>query len=165
MKNRSMLRRLLLAGLSLFLIAGTGFAQTGSAGHAGNTLQSSKKITVGNAELKRFATALNDVHAIQVDFQKSFQNAVTQSPLSQKRFLQLFRSERTTHKLPADVTSKEKRQYQNLIQTVLKMEQNARTKMVAAVQKDGMKVSRFDTIIRAVNSDPKLAGRLRKIRK
>lgn len=165
MNNSSILRRVIVAGFCLILTAGFAFAQSTGGAPGGPSVQSSKPITVGNAELKRFATTLQDVQTIQVGFRKGFQKAVTKSPLGQKRFLQIYKAERTAHKLPANVSSTQAKQYHDLVTKVLGMERHAQQKMVATVKKDGFTVSRFDAIVRAVHNDPKLAKRLKGIRK
>lgn len=155
-------RRILLAFLTLLVVAGTAVAQSGPVKIAPKTAP--KKITVQDPELKRFASTLKDVHVIQVGFQKDFQKAVTKSPLSQKRFMQIYRTERSTHKMPKNLTSAEAKQYQQLVRAVVSMERTAEKNMISTVKKDGFTVSRFDAIVRAVHSDPKLASRLKKLR-
>lgn len=165
MHNSSILRRFIVAGLCLLLTAGFAFAQTKGGAPSGKSVQSPKSITVGHAELKRFASTLNDVNTIQVGFRKGFQQAVTKSPLGQQEFLQIFKAERTTHKLPPNLSATQKKQYHDLVSKVLVMERQAQQKMVAMVKKDGFTVSRFDAIVRAIHTDPTLAKRLSKIRK
>lgn len=165
MNNCSILRRVSMAVFCLLLTAGFAFAQSKGGAPSGKSVQSSKPITVGDAELKRFASTLQDVHAIQVGFRKGFRKAVTASPLGQKEFLRIYRTERTTHNLPSDVGSKKAKQYHDLVTKVLGMERSAQKKMVATVKQDGFTVSRFDAIVRAIHNDPKLAKRLTTIRK
>lgn len=163
MDNRAFFRTIAVAMIALFAVAGTLAAQSSSGAPGGTSVQPKKAVKVGDPELKRFAGALKDVHLIQVDFQSSFTKAITSSPLGQKEFFKIYQSERSTHKLPADVSPTERQQYKTLINQVVQMEQKARTKMIAAVKKDGFKLARFDELVRAVNSDPKLAKRLRKV--
>jgi len=165
MMKRSLFRRVVLAGLALMLVSGLAVAQTGGNSPSGKSLKSAKHLKVGDAELKRFASTLNDVHVIQVGFQKGFQQAVTSSALGQKQFLNIYRSERRTKKLPTNLTPAQKRQYHQLMTKVVGMERQAQKRMVAIVKKDGFTVSRFDAIIQAVHSDPSLASRLKKVRK
>lgn len=165
MNKRTLFSAVVLAIVAFFFITGTLYAQNGHAGTKRFAAPSHKPIKVGNAELKRFATALKDVHGIQVGFQKNFQHAISKSPLTQKEFMKIYQSERSSHKYPSHLSSSKKQQYQTLIHHVLKIEKGARSKMIAAVKKDGLKVSRFDQIVRAVHSNPKLAKRLKKLRK
>lgn len=157
-------RAIVVSILSLLFVTATLSAQSTHAPSAGKIAPAHKAVSVGNAELKRFAGALKDVQVIQVGFQMSFKKAVTKSPLSQKEFFRLYQSERLKQKLPADVSSSERKEYQTLVREVLKMEQQARLQMVAVVKKDGFKVARFNEIIRAVHTDPALAKRLKSMR-
>jgi lipocalin len=158
-------RRVALAALLSLTVSLALSAQSTGGSAAANKAPSTKPITVQDSELKRFASTLNDVHSLQVDFQKSFQKAVTSSPLGQTQFLNIYRTERTAHKLPPNLSTAQKRQYQQLVSTVVAIERNAEKEMVATVKKDGFTVSRFDEIVRAVHTDTTLADRLQKVRK
>lgn len=162
MNNSAPFRTIAVSILALLLVAGTLAAQSTGSTSGGNAAPAHKAFSVDNAELKRFAGALKDVHVIQIGFQESFQKAVTKSPLSQKEFFRLYQSERTTHALPSNASSTERKEYRTLLNAVLKMEQDARLQMVAVVKKDGFKVARFNEIVRAVHTDPALAKRLAK---
>lgn len=164
MINRILLRAAMLSVLAMVAVAGTLHAQSAPSAPAGPKV-AAPTIKVGNTELKRFAGALKDVQAIQRDFQKSFQKAVTKSSLSRSEITKILQSERSAHKLPSNLSSNERQHYQAFVNKVVHLEQMARGQMVAVVQKDGFKVARFDAIVRAVNSDPTLAKRLEKMRK
>lgn len=164
MDHRAPFRAITVSILTLLFVAGTLSAQNSGAPTGGQISPSHKSVSVGNAELKRFAGALKDVQVIQIGFQKSFQSAVTKSPLSAKEFFRIYQAERSTHKLPSNLSSNERKEYRTLVNAVLKMEQQARLQMIAVVKKDGFKVARFDEIVRAVNTDPVLAKRFKKVR-
>lgn len=157
-------RTIVVSILALLFVTTTLSAQSTGAPSGGKTAPAHKAVNVGNAELKRFVGALKDVHGIQIGFQKSFQQALTKSSLSQEEFFRIYQSERSTHKLPSNVSSSEQKEYQRLVREVLKMEQQTRLQMIAAVKKDGFEVARFDEIVRAVNTDPALAKRLKSMR-
>ena len=157
-------RRILLTVVALISISATTYAQSSSGSPEPSSPPNIHKINVQDAELKKFASALKDVHQIQVGFQSDFQKAITGSPLSRKQFIAIFRIERSTHKLPAKLSGTQKQEYQKLVTTVVGIERSAERQMADTVKKGGLSVSRFDTIVRAVHSDPALASRLQKIR-
>lgn len=147
--------RALTIGLALvFLASAYTFAQAKSV-----PPPNAPTVQVDHHELKRFVAAWKSVQTVQRRLTKSVDTDISKSPLSTKRFYQIYNSQRTGTKIQPKVTATEQHEYQALSHQIQSIQRLAEQEMVKAVRGDGFKVTRFNQIALALQSDSKLYKR------
>ena len=119
------------------------------------------QVEVGSAELDQFAEAMNQVQEIQIDSQSRIENQITESELDQQRFQEIHSASINPQiELPDDVSEAEQAAYDELLEQLVEVEQEAQGEMQTAVQDAGLDVQRFNEIATAIQQDDELWQRL-----
>ncbi|ARV58106.1 hypothetical protein BZZ01_05180 [Nostocales cyanobacterium HT-58-2] len=119
---------------------------------------------VSPEELKKFASTIKQLIVIEQGANQEMTQVVGQSGLSQERFMEIHRSQRNPSSQPTKtVTPQEKQQYDKAFSRLGQIQQQAESKMQQVVQKEGLKVERFNQIEAAVRQDPALQKKVREM--
>ena len=144
----------LVFGLVLF--AGTAFAQGQM-----QQQQSSAADSVTNSELKKFASVMMDFQQLRRQSMKEVQSMLSDKDMGMQRFQAILMSQRNPNSPDTlNVTSQEKKTVQNIQQ---KMQKQSQQKMQKAFQDNGLNRQRFQAIQRAIQSNPTVKKRFRKM--
>lgn len=147
--------RTLTIGLVLvFSASAMSFAQTKSP-----SPPKAPAVQVNHHELLRFVTAWNTVQKVQHRLAKSINADISKSSLPPARFDQIYNSKLSGAKVRPKLTNQEQQEYQALSHEIHGMQRLAEQEMVRAVRSDGLKISRFNQIALAIQSDSKLKKR------
>jgi hypothetical protein len=157
-----MLVALLFLG-SVGVVAQTG-AGNESADNQAPEAQSSQQQTndFSDKELKKFAQVMKNIQKIQKESNKEVESAFSESSLSKKRFNELYSARQQGGKKKADnETEAETKAFNKLSKKIRTIQQSNQKKMIAIVQEHDMTVKKFNTIVKALRSNPELSKRVR----
>ncbi|MBW4632650.1 MAG: DUF4168 domain-containing protein [Iphinoe sp. HA4291-MV1] len=119
---------------------------------------------VSPEELQKFASSLKQLIVIEQGANQQITQIISQSGLSQQRFLEVYKSQRNPSEKPKQaVTSKEKQQFDKAFTNLRSIQQEANTKMQQVLQKEGLPPERFNQIEAAVRQDPALQQKVREM--
>jgi cell division protein FtsX len=149
----------ILFAVSMLLTTGFVFAANNTSNSVARS--GSSHIKIDNTELKKFSVALHDVDKIAATFRGVVHTRISKSPLSQKRFFQIYNAQRSGKNPTPKVTGKESKEYKSLAQELNNLQRSSQQSMVKKVKEDGFTVARFNQIIKALHSDPSLVKRLK----
>jgi hypothetical protein len=89
---------------------------------------------------------------------------IGQSGLSQPRFLEIYKAQRSPSAQPTKaVTSQEKQQFDKAFTSLRSIQQKANTEMQQVLQKEGLQPESFNKIEAAVRQDPQLQQKVRQM--
>jgi hypothetical protein len=115
-------------------------------------------------ELQKFARSLKQLLVIEQGANQQIVQLIGQSGLSQPRFLEIYKAQRTPSAQPTKaVTSQEKQQFDKAFTSLRSIQQEANTKMQQVLQKEGLNPESFNKIEAAVRQDPALQQKVREI--
>ena len=119
------------------------------------------QVEVDSNELDQFAGAMNEVQEIQIDSQSQIEAQIEDSELDQQRFQEIHSASINPQvEAPEDISDVEQSEYDNLLDELVEVEQEAQQEMQAAVQDAGLDVERFNEIATAIQQDDELWQRL-----
>lgn len=137
-----------------------GASRKGGRPGAGSSM---KQVDVSDKELQNFYELSQEVMPIQKKFQKDQRKKVEDSEMSMKRYRQILMAQR--QKKDPGMSQKEKGQMQEIQKKQREMMKKMRQEVRKVVEnKEGMAWDRFNTIAKAINSDPQLKKRFDKLR-
>ena len=115
-------------------------------------------------ELQKFARSLKQLLVIEQGANQQIVQLIGQSGLSQPRFLEIYKAQRTPSAQPTKaVTSQEKQQFDKAFTSLRSIQQEANTKMQQVLQKEGLNPESFNKIEAAVRQDPALQQKVREM--
>lgn len=115
-------------------------------------------------ELQKFARSLKQLLVIEQGANQQIVQLIGQSGLSQPRFLEIYKAQRSPSAQPTKaVTSQEKQQFDKAFTSLRSIQQEANTKMQQVLQKEGLNPESFNKIEAAVRQDPALQQKVREI--
>lgn len=143
--------------LGFLLVAGSVFAQ-------GQKMESSKADKISDKELQKFANVTSDVQKVNKDSQIKMDSLLADKEMDRKRFQKIMMSKRNPKMADSvKVTKKEEKTMKEIQPELMKMQQKTRKEMMNSMKENDLKPKRFQTIMRAVQTDPAVAKRFRKI--
>lgn len=143
--------------LGVLLVAGSVFAQ-------GQQIQPEQPDSITNDELERFANVTNEVQKINQKSQQKVQSMLEDKDMDMQRFQQIMMSKRNPQMADSiEVTEEEQKTIEEIQPELMKMQQDSRQKMMAAMQENELKPQRFQAILRAIQSDQDVAKRFQQI--
>lgn len=143
--------------LGFFLVAGSVFAQ-------GQQMQPQQPDSISDEELESFAHVTNEVQKINQESQKKVQSMLEDKDMDMQRFQVIMQSQQNPKMADSvNVTEEEQKTIDEMEPKLMKMQQNSRQKMMDAMQENDLNPKRFQTIMRAVQSDQAVAQRFQKI--
>jgi uncharacterized protein YdeI (BOF family) len=158
----------ILFALVFALAAAPVFAQNqgqnqGSDQSQGPTMQPQQQsdIEVDEAELKKFAKAMQEIQQIQQDSNKKIEKAFSDSSMSKKRFNELYQARQSQGKSKAEgETDKETTEYKAMVKQIKAIQSTSQQKMVKAVKNHDLSVQRFNQLVKAIRTDQQLSKRV-----
>ncbi len=153
-----LMQQLLVSIISAFVIAIVPIASAAAQAPApAQTLE----IEVSEVELNRFANAISAVQEIQLRAQERIEVQIGDSKLEERRFQEIHSAALNPQiAMPADLNDLEQQAYQDLLETIVRLEQEAQSDMQSALQSEGLELNRFNKIATAVQQDPELFSEL-----
>ncbi len=124
--------------------------------------QQQQKVDVSDVELEKFATAFQQVRSITMEAQQEMAGVVTNEGLEIQRFNEIHES---TLNPEAEVaaTAEEKKKHQKIVANLETMQAGVQVKLEKAVQDQGITPARYEQIAMALQNDPELQERVKKI--
>ncbi|MFP4298651.1 MAG: DUF4168 domain-containing protein [Spirulinaceae cyanobacterium] len=112
---------------------------------------------VNEEDLQRFVVAMTQVQTIQQDAESQMLEAVEEQGLTVERFNTLAQVQQNPEtQAEVNVSPEEDRQFQQAIQEITTIRQEAENEMEAAVQREGLEVEEFNEIALVVQQNPSL---------
>jgi hypothetical protein len=159
--RRGPVARAVVFALAIALIAAPGLLAQSSGGGTGSS--GGQQSSVSESELESFVAALQDVQSIRQDMADDTQQAVSDSPLEQQRFEELYRSQQGGQEPSQAPSNAESEQFQELMAQIQQIQQQSNEQMVEAVQDEGLSVQRFNQIAQAIQQDQQLQEQFREM--
>ena len=114
---------------------------------------------VSDKEIKTFASAFQQVQALDQKAQQDMVKAVQDEGLSVERYNEMLQSEEDPTK-DAKPTDEEKSQFENINQKIGAIQQKAQQSMQNKIQDEGLTVKRYQEIAFAIQNSPALQEKL-----
>ncbi|USR91737.1 DUF4168 domain-containing protein [Phormidium yuhuli AB48] len=159
-----MLKQLLagstLMGLLLFGGASTVNAQQAPAPQPGG-MQETPQMDVSESDLERFAIAIQQIQAIERQAQAQMIEVIEAQGLTIDRFNEIAQSQQDPEmQAQVDVSNEEAQTFEQAVERISGIRQEAEMEMETAVQQEGLDVQEFNMISQAVQQDPSLQQRV-----
>lgn len=117
---------------------------------------------ISSEELQKFARTIKQLIAIEQGANQQMGEVLSKSGLPQERFVEIHKSQRDPSAKPATAISPdEKKKYENAIASLRQIQQKAEVNMQNVLQKEGLKLERFNQIEAVVRQDPTLQQKVR----
>lgn len=126
--------------------------------------QPAAEIEVSDDELKKFLDASSVVQQIQMESQQEMVAIVEEEGLAVETFNQIAQARQTGQ--PDDdinVTSEDLDKFDQASETITEMEQDLESKLMSAIEDEGMEPERFMAINMALQQDPSLQQRIQEM--
>jgi inhibitor of KinA sporulation pathway (predicted exonuclease) len=146
--------------LGFLLIAGSAFAQ----GQQMQQQQSAQPDSITDEELEKFAMVTNELQKVQEESQKQVQAMLSDKEMDMQRFQQIMMSRQNPNMGDSvEVTEQEEKTMKEIQPKLQKMQQQSRKEMMGIMQENGLQPQRFQAISRALQSNPEVMKRFKKI--
>ena len=140
--------------LGFLLMAGSVFAQ-------GNPMQQkmqqAQADSITNEDLKKFASVTSDVNE-KIDAE--IVSLLADKEMDPQRFQEIMMKQRNPRSDSADVTDQEQKTIDEVQPKLMKVQQK---EIMNAMEKNGLQPQRFQAIVKALQSNPEVVKRYRKI--
>ncbi len=140
--------------LGFLLMAGSVFAQ-------GNPMQQkmqqAQADSITNEDLKKFAAVTSDVNE-KIDAE--IVSLLADKEMDPQRFQEIMMKQRNPRSDSADVTEQEQKTIDEVQPKLMKVQQK---EIMNAMEKNGLQPQRFQAIVKALQSNPEVVKRYRKI--
>jgi hypothetical protein len=143
--------------LGFLLLAGSALAQ-------GQQMQSAQPDSITDKDLEKTVAVLQERQKIQRQSMKKLQTMLADKELGMRRFQQIMMSRQNPKMADSiKVTPKEQKIMKQIQPKLQKMQQQSQKQMISAMKQNGLNPQRFQSIMQAVQSDPALMKRFKKI--
>lgn len=144
--------------LGFLLIAGSVFAQ-------GQQMQQpAQPDSITDEELEKFAMVTNELQQVQRESQKKVQDMLSDKEMDMQRFQQIMMSRQNPNMGDSiEVTEQEEETMKEIEPKLQKMQQQSRQEMMGIMQEEGLQPQRFQAISQALQQDPEMMKRFKKI--
>lgn len=144
--------------LGFLLIAGSVFAQ------GQQMQQTAQPDSITDEELEKFAMVTSELQKIQQESQKEVQAMLSDKDMDMQRFQQIMMSRQNPNMSDSlEVTAQEEKTMKEIQPKLQKMQQESRKKMMSIMQENGLQPQRFQAISRALQQNPEVMKRFKKI--
>lgn len=145
--------------LALFVTATVVFSQDG------RQQKTATPDSVSDKELEQFANVADSARSIQQEVESKVQTLVEDEGMKFTRFQQIMMSKQDPD-APGQVkaTKKEEETIQKIQPQLMQINQQAQQQFVQVIQDEGLSTQRFQEIMRAIQTDPRLQQRLEEVR-
>lgn len=123
------------------------------------------EIEVSDQELQQFASAMEEVNAIQENARNDMRVAVEESGLTIESYNQIVKEMKNAQTM-ADVSASEEEveKVQDVADSISVIQTTMQQEMQEALQDEDLTQERFQAILQAVQSDPQLQQRMQEVR-
>ena len=119
---------------------------------------------VSQEELQKFANAVKKLQPLQQNAQKQVSQAIVAQKLTEERFGEIYQSRRNPQAQPTKkITSEENKKFEQANAQIEKIQETTQSKMVEAVQAEGLDKEQFNRIFLAVRQNPQLLQQVQKM--
>lgn len=157
-------KKLVITLICTFMAAGSLFAQGQQQPQMPPQQQRPELPTssdVSDAELTKLGDAAEALEPIQMETQEKVKTAVEEEDLSFERFQQMMMAMQNPQMAQqVNITEEERSIIQTLQPTLMQIQTEARQKMSATIQDNGLTMQRYQQIIMGAQQDPELMARV-----
>lgn len=151
------LQRTAASVLGFLLIAGSVFAQ-------GQQMQTAQPDSITDEEIEKFAEIANEIQKIQQESQKQVQTMLSDKDMNMQRFQQIMMSRQNPNMGDSiEVTDQEEATMKEIQPKLQKMQNQSRQQIMSTMKEEGLQPQRFQAISRAVQTNPNVMKRFKKI--
>ncbi len=123
--------------------------------------QQKKADQFNDEELKTFVRAMNDIQEVQMASNEKIKDAFSDSSMSEERFSSIYSARQQGESKKAEgETEVETEEFNELVNQIQTIQQDSQQKMVKIVREKGMTVEKFNSIVKALQSNPQLGERI-----
>lgn len=115
----------------------------------------STEVNVNSQELEKFAAAMAEMRAIQIESRDEISAAIDEEGLSKQRFREILQAQRNPE-VETDASEAEMAKFESATQQLAQIQRNTQSQMKDAVVAQGLEVTRFQQILQAVRQNPEL---------
>lgn len=157
----STLMGLLLFGGASTVRAQQGQPQPGQPQPQPGEMQQPRQMDVSESDLERFAVAIQQIQAIEQQAQAQMIEVIESQGLTIERFNEIAQSQQDpSMQGQVDVSGEEAEIFDQAVERISGIRQEAEMEMESAVQQEGLDVEEFNLISQAVQQDPSLQQRV-----
>ncbi len=144
--------------LGFFLIAGAAFSQ------GQQMQQNSQADSVTDEQLKKFAAVNQAMQKIRQSSSQQVQSLLSDKEMTMQRFQQIMMS-RQNPQAPDSLapTKKEQKTMKQIQPKLNKIQKKSKSQMMGAMKENGLNQQQFQSILRAIQSNPEVMKRFQKI--
>lgn len=157
------------AGLLIFLSLSTPTLAESSALVAQAQVQPSQEsqaepsqIEVSDQELEKFAVVIQELRSIRMESRDEMSQALQEIGLSPELFREILQAKQDPE-AESDASDEELQKFDSATQELAQIQKETQSDMQAAVESQGLKVSRFQEILSAVREQPDLQKQVQQI--
>jgi hypothetical protein len=145
--------------LGFFLIAGAAFSQVKQMQQ-----QQAQPDSVTDEQLKKFAAVNQELQKIRQSSSQKVQSMLADKEMNMQRFQQIMMSQQNPQAPDSLAPTQQEQETMKEIQPKLnKIQKNSRSQMMGAMKENGLNQQQFQTILRAIQSNPAVMKRFQKI--
>ncbi len=124
-------------------------------------MQQPRQMDVSEADLERFAVAIQQIQAIEQQAQAQMIEVIESQGLTIERFNEIAQSQQDpSMQAEVEVSGEEVEIFDQAVERISGIRQEAEMEMETAVQQEGLDVEEFNLISQAVQQDPSLQQRV-----
>lgn len=120
------------------------------------------KKEISDKEIEQFASAVQEVAAINQQTQQKMVNTVEEEGLAVQRFNEIIQSQQDPNK-ETELKDGEKKKFENVNRRLEEMQVKAQSKMEEKIIDEGLTLKRYQEIATLVQNDPDLQQRIKEI--
>jgi len=117
---------------------------------------------VSDADMKLFASAFQQVQAVNQQVQNKMVGAIQEEGLDIQKFNEIQQASQAEGE-ESDISEEDMAKYQKSIQAIQAVQQEAQQQMKKAIEESGLAVEKYQNIMRAVQEDPAIQAKLQEI--
>lgn len=127
-------------------------------------MQPAQPDSISDEELEKFATVTNELQQIQRESQEKVQDMLSDKEMDMQRFQQIMMSRQNPNMGDSiEVTEQEEKTMKEIEPKLQKMNQQSRKEMMSIMQEEGLQPQRFRAISQALQQNPEVMKRFKKI--
>ncbi|HLR25834.1 MAG TPA: DUF4168 domain-containing protein [Fodinibius sp.] len=136
----------------------------GSVAQGQQKQQPTESDSVTDSELKKFADVSVESQKVQREMTEQVDSMLSEEDMDMQRFRQIMLSKRNPQMADSiEVSDKEEETMKKIQPKLMKLNQEAQQEMVSIIQDNGLEPQRFQQIMQAVRTQPKVMERFQKI--
>lgn len=150
------------ASLLLFLSLSTPALAQPSAPVAQSQVKQATEAEVNSQEIEKFAKAIQEMRAIQIESRDKVNEALQNENLSKERFREILKAQRNPQE-DMNLSQQEQEKFETVSQKLAQIQRETQSNMKEAVESKGLEVARFQQILAAVREKPTLRQEVQQI--